>query len=262
MNQMTSYIQFLICLSLLSSCRITKSTNDRSLVWEENFDQEAFDPSVWSKIPRGKSDWQNMMSDSDSCYAMIDGNLVLKGIVNKPEFGLDDTSQFLTGGVYSKDKKSFHNGRLEIRAKLKGARGAWPAIWLLPENGHWPDGGEIDIMERLNSESKAYQTVHSYYTVRLNETHPPKSSTGPINADDYNVYAVDLRADSLRFFINDIHTFTYPRIDTDKQGQYPFDQPYYLLIDMQLGGSWVGSVYPEDLPAEMWVDWVRFYGME
>lgn len=49
------------------------------------------------------------------------------------------------------------------------------------------------------------------------------------------------------------------RIETDKQGQFPFDQPYYLLIDMQLGGSWVGKVYSEDLPAEMWVDWVRFY---
>jgi hypothetical protein len=28
---------------------------------------------------------------------------------------------------------------------------------------------------------------------------------------------------------------------------------------MQLGGSWVGAVDPEDLPVEMEIDWVRFY---
>ncbi len=230
------------------------------LAWEENFDQQGnFDTSVWSKIPRGTPDWMNYMSDFDSCYAMKDGNLVLRGIENQQRYGLNDTAQFLTGGVYSKGKKGFHNGRIEIRTKLIGARGAWPAIWLLPENGKWPDGGEIDIMERLNSESIAYQTVHSYYTVELKENLPKKGGTGKIDPDGYNVYAVELEKDSLRLFINDVHTLTYPRIETDKEGQFPFDQPYYLLIDMQLGGSWVGKVYPEDLPAEMWVDWVRFY---
>lgn len=66
--------------------------------------------------------------------------------------------------------------------------------------------------------------------------------------------------DSLVFFINDNHTFTYPRIETDKEGQYPFsDGQFYLLLDMQLGGSWVGAVEPDDLPVEMEIDWVRFY---
>lgn len=43
------------------------------------------------------------------------------------------------------------------------------------------------------------------------------------------------------------------------EGQFPFYQPYYLLIDMQLGGSWVGAVDPKELPVEMWVDWVKYY---
>lgn len=254
-------IVVLILMKFQAYCQESSlSDNEWKLKWEENFDQRGqFDPSVWSKIPRGTPDWMNYMSDFDSCYAMKDGNLILRGIQNKPEYGLNDTAQFLTGGVYSKGKKAFHNGRIEIRAKLKGARGAWPAIWLLPENAKWPDGGEIDIMERLNSDSIAYQTVHSYYTVVLKENQPPKGGTGKIDPDGYNVYAVELGKDSLRLFINDNHTLTYPRIETDKEGQFPFDQPYYLLIDMQLGGSWIGKVYPEDLPAEMRVDWVRFY---
>ena len=64
---------------------------------------------------------------------------------------------------------------------------------------------------------------------------------------------------TLVFAVNHRHTYTYPRIDTDKEGQFPFYQPYYLLIDMQLGGSWVGAVDPKELPVEMWVDWVKYY---
>ena len=132
-------------------------------MWEENFDQaEHFDEASWSKIPRGRSDWNNYMSDFDSCYAMRDGNLVLRGLVN---YSLPvDTAPFITGGVYTKGKVGFSDGRLDIRAKLYGATGAWPAFWLLPENEGWPDGGEIDIMERLNNDTIAYQTVHSAYT--------------------------------------------------------------------------------------------------
>ena len=54
-------------------------------------------------------------------------------------------------------------------------------------------------------------------------------------------------------------TFAYPKIETDKDGQFPFDKPYYLLVDMQLEGGCVGPVDTHDLPVEMYVDWVRYY---
>lgn len=242
---------------LLAAC--TPSQPEWRLVWEENFDQiNDFDPAVWSKIPRGTADWNNYMSDFDSLYEMRNGNLVLRGIQNLTQ--PQDTAPFLTGGVYTKGKMGFMDGRLEIKAKLNGAIGAWPAFWLLPQEGQWPMGGEIDIMERLNYDNIAYQTVHSHYTYDLGfKTTPPQGSTGPIHPEAYNVYAVEMYADSLCFFINDQHTFTYPRIETDQEGQFPFHQPFYLLLDMQLGGSWVGAVDPTELPVEMSIDWVRFY---
>lgn len=242
---------------LLSSCQ--EQPKEWKLVWEENFEEtDSFDPGIWSKIPRGTADWNRHMSDFDSCYAMHNGNLVLRGIVNHSLPG--DTSPVLTGGVYTKGKMLFSNGRVEVCARLHGARGAWPAFWLLPEDAKWPTGGEIDIMERLNNDSIAYQTVHSVYTQHLGiKDNPPQGSTGLINRDDYNIYAVELYPDSLSFYINDVHTFTYPRIETDKEGQFPFNRPYYLLLDMQLGGAWVGPYYTEDLPVQMEIDWVRFY---
>lgn len=247
---------------LIAACTSQKHLSKTTLNWEENFDQaKAFDTPRWSKIPRGKADWQKYMSDFDSCYALRDGKMILRGIVNNSLHS--DTARYLTGGIYSKDKVLFGFGRLEINAKLNGAKGAWPAFWLLSQDMKWPDGGEIDIMERLNFDSIAYQTVHSHYTYDLKIKEPKQGSTGPINPNDFNIYAVEMHPDSLVFFINNKRTFAYPRVQTDKEGQYPFDKyKYYLLLDMQLGGSWVGSVDPGNLPVEMEIDWVRFYAFK
>ena len=119
----------LLCISSgFSSCQ-RHSSDQWKLVWEDNFDQKTgFDPQVWSKIPRGKSDWNNYMTDFDSCFDMRDGNMVLRGIINYSQ--PNDTAPYLTGGIYTKGKKAFSNGRLEIRAKLNGARGEWPEIYL------------------------------------------------------------------------------------------------------------------------------------
>ena len=172
----------------------------------------------------------------------------------------EDTARYITGGVYTKGKKNITYGKVEVKARLDGAKGAWPAIWMLPEKGKWPNGGEIDIMERLNYDGFAYQTVHSYYTFVLNEkSNPKQSSTGKIDADGFNIYVVEILPDSLVFSINGKRTFTYPKIETDKKGQYPFGTPFYLLIDMQVEGSWVGKADPKDYPVKMEIDWVKFH---
>jgi beta-glucanase (GH16 family) len=244
---------------LVCGCSRQAHVSKTDLSWEENFNQSSFDTNRWTKIPRGTSDWNQYMSDFDSCYAMRDGKLILRGIRNTSL--PNDTARYLTGGVYTKDKVTFGFGRLEIKAKLNGAKGAWPAFWMLAENSKWPDGGEIDIMERLSFDTIVYQTIHTHYTETLKIKDNPKlGATGGIDPAAFNVYAVEKYQDSLVFFINNKKTFTYPRIQTDKEGQFPFDQhKHYLLIDMQLGGSWVGVVEPGDLPVEMEIDWVRFY---
>ena len=246
---------------LLSGCADNgkNSNGEWVLAWEDDFNG-TIDSSSWSKIPRWHPEWAQMMSDNPVCYGIRDGNLILRGVVN-PDMA--DSVDYITGGLYTKGKRAFHGGKIEVRARLQGAKGAWPAIWLKPfeeEKYPWPTGGEIDIMERLNHDSIAYQTVHSYYTHALGRSDNPRNGTvAPINKDGYNVYAVEMYKDSISFFINGRHSMTYPRIDYAIDGQFPFDRPYYLLVDMQLGGNWVGSVDPSELPVEMEVDWVRYY---
>lgn len=232
------------------------------LIWKENFRGKKINEKYWTKIPRGGSDWNRHMSSHHSLYEVNQSNMILHGVVNDG-VAPEDTARYITGGVYTKDKKTITYGKVEVKARLQGAKGAWPAIWMLPNEGKWPDGGEIDIMERLNHDSIAYQTVHSYYTFVLKHKDNPKhGGIGKIDPDGYNVYAVEILPDNLVFSINGNQTFTYPKIETEEKGQYPFGTPYYLLIDMQIEGTWVGKADPKEYPVKMEVDWVKMYKLK
>ncbi len=259
----------LICLATVglllgSSGTISARKNPWKKVFQENFNKGKLDTSVWKRTSRGGSDWQNTQSSDPRCLTFRKGCLVLRGIVNDDLKA--DTAHYLTGGIVSEGLKAFPApGRYEIKARLHAAQGAWPAIWLLAydtKNHPWPYGGEIDIMERLNGDSIAYQTVHTPYTLykKPEEKH---GGVGDIDPDDFNVYGVDIMPDSIRMHINGKTTFTYPRVPgLEKDHQYPFLLDQYMLIDMQLGGSWVGKVDPKDLPVEMEIDWVKVYELK
>lgn len=252
-----------LLLALLFVCSSTvesalAQTPRYRLVWADDFSGSAPDTASWSKIPRGRADWNRHMSSEDSLYAVRDGRLVLRGVVNGSLPA--DTARFLTGGLWTRGKHSVGYGKVEIRARLGQAQGAWPAFWMLPENVVWPEGGEIDIMEHLNHDSLVYQTVHSYYTLVLHQdTLPPHFATMAIDPDGYNTYTVEILPDRLIYSVNGRQSLVYPRIETDLEGQYPFGTPFYLLIDMQIEGSWVGRARQEELPVEMEIDWVRMY---
>lgn len=254
-------IMIILFMTIISVTRATGGEPQYRLVWEDDFNGTAIDTACWSKIPRGNSDWNRHMSPLDTLYQVRDGNLILRGIVNTHY--PSDTSRYLTGGIYTRNKKTINYGKVEIRAKLQGARGAWPAFWMVANNEKWPYGGEIDIMERLNNDTIAYQTIHTYYTHVLGiKDNPRHGGINKIETEEYNTYAVEILPDSLVLSINGNHTLTYPRIDTDKEGQYPFGIPYYLMLDMQIEGSWVGKASPEDYPVEQHIDWVRFYELD
>lgn len=270
------FILLIIIPLFFSACKIAERSGDRKhiyvqkdnretkrwkLVWEEQFNDVQLDTTKWTRIPPGKSDWNLHMSSHDSCYRLSDGLLYLRGI-NNPDRSID-TRPFLTGGIWTKGKFAFQYGRIEIRAKLESAQGAWPAIWMLAEQdkyGKYPKNGEIDIMEHLNYDKIIYQTTHSYYTLDLKQKdNPPHYGTAKINAGEFNTFGVSWYPDRIVFQLNGEDTFVYPRVEGVDASQWPYDQPFYMLIDQQLGGSWVGKVSPEQLPVQMIVDWVKVY---
>jgi len=246
------------------------------LVWEDDFDKGTLDTTIWSRIglfesPKWKVPVENWR-EVKNCFRYItatdprvvefdDENIHLKGIIN-PDSLTGDPRPYLTGGVYSWNKFAFQYGRIEIKAKLDPAYGAWPAIWMLSEKDIYPDqhNGEMDIMERLNHDDYAYQTTHNHYTITLKQTEPKKSTTAKINPDDYNIYSVSWYPDKLVYAINGIKSYEYPKVPGAGTYQWPFDQPFYLLIDQQMEHEWPGKITnPEELPISMTVDWVRLY---
>lgn len=261
---------------LLSSCSVSQKLSEKpyvivqkegreakkwKLVWEDDFDGNDIDSTKWSRIPKGESDWNKHMSTVDDVFRLEHGSLYLRGI-NNPDT-TKDPRPFITGGIWSKNKFAFQYGRIEIRAKLGSAQGAWPAMWMLAEldkYGKYPLNGEIDIMEHLNYDTIIYQTTHSHYTLNLGQKdNPPHGGTATVNANEYNVYGLSWYPDKIVFQLNGKDTFTYPRVDGVDKSQWPYDQPFFILIDQQLGGKWVGKVDQSELPVEMEIDWVKVY---
>lgn len=238
--------------------RRTRSEGWR-LVWADEFDGTSVDTASWSRCPAGNADWMRHMSPLDSLCRVENGTLRLYGIC-RPD-GADDRRPYLTGGVQSKGKRSIRLGRVDVRARFNCAQGFWPAIWLMPDiDTPWPSGGEIDIMEHLNHDTIAYQTVHSSHTLEQREPRTDHGSTAPIDRDGFNVYSAVVTHNGVEFYINGRHTYTYPKLPSAAEDQYPFaGQPFYVILSAQLGGSWVGGIDPSQLPVKMEIDYVRFY---
>ncbi len=231
------------------------------LVWQDEFDGDKLDETKWSRIPDPKggkcSDWNRHTSERADLVELKDGVLALVGVANTDTNA--DPRPCLQGQIYSKGKYAFAYGKIEIRAKFDNQQGAWPAFWLLPENRKWPNGGEIDVIERLNSDNFVYQTCHSGWTFTMKKGKDPlQGGKALITPDTWNVYGLEWYDDALVWTVNGVETFRYPRTDAHEL-QWPFTSPYYILLDQQLGGGWVGKIDLKTLPARTYVDWVRVY---
>jgi beta-glucanase (GH16 family) len=246
------------------------------LVWEDDFNINSLDTNYWSRIGLFESPkWKvpvEKWREVNNCFRYItatdprvitfdQSNIYLKGIIN-PDSLIGDPRTYLTGGIYSWRKFAFQYGRIEIKAKLDHAYGMWPAIWMLSEKDVYPNqhNGEMDIMETLNHDDFAYQTTHNHSTITLKQTEPKNSSTAKININDYNIYSLSWYPDKLVYAINGVTSYEYPKVAGEGTFQWPFDQPFYLLIDQQMEHEWPGMITnPEELPISMTVDWVRLY---
>ena len=256
-----------ILLIAIAFVRVSHAQEHRryALIWHDEFDTGVLDNQVWSKIWRSKADWAVHMSSHDTLYAFEGGDLVLRGMVN--DFLPNDNAPFLTGGVWSKHRKSFGFGKVEIRAKFDVAQGFWPAIWMMPQVNRelsWPHGGEIDIMEHFRDNPHINHTVHSHYTYNLGKRNRPSQVAYPkYNEGEYNTYGMERFQDSLVFFLNGRRTFNYPRFRMGEDGQFPFSQhDFYLILDAQLGRDRSPYIDTVKLPVELRVDYVRYYELD
>ena len=242
---------------------VTESAASRSeyvLVFSDEFnkpDGTLPDSEVWTPCTcRPKVTWARFLSNSPKVAFIQDGNLVLRAIPN-PNRSTDDVDM-LTGGINSSQKFAFRYGRVECRALVNPFVGNFPAIWMMPKTAlAWPKGGEIDIFEQINTEQKAYSTVHSAWT----KSHPDETHSGNVNLpmDRFHIYALEWEKDVLTFFADGKQVYQYKK-QNDSQEQWPFDKSdFYLILNQSVGdGAW--AKMPDAMHTyEMRIDWIRVY---
>ena len=255
------------------------------IIWQDEFNATSLDTTKWTKIDRftdidfcltkdawlaDLEKWKDIKNitcfsyttGNPELYDFADGKLLLHGIVNPDT--ITDPRPYLQGAIKSKRKFAFQYGKIEIRAKLEAATGSWPAFWMLSEKEIYEKlphrNGEMDIMERLNYEDSVYQTTHSHWTIEMKQKqNPPYFAKSAFNPDEFNTFGLEWYPDKLVYLVNGKTTYEYPKIKGADAAQWPFDQPFYVMLDQQLGGGWVGEIDPKDLPAKVTIDWIRVY---
>ncbi|MBR6761588.1 MAG: family 16 glycosylhydrolase [Oscillospiraceae bacterium] len=240
-----------------------------TLLWNDEFDGTELDESIWNYEPH-EPGWTNQelqeyTTSTDNVF-LRDGNLVIKAIKTQK----DGADYYTSGKVTAQNKKDFMYGKVVARAKVPEGQGLWPAIWMMPKDegyyGQWPKCGEIDIMEVLGSRvNTAYGTVH------YGEPHAEQQGTFVLEqgsfADDFHEYSVEWEPGEMRFYIDGEHYHTvndwFTAVDGEDEKPYPapFNQPFFVQMNLAVGGTWPGN--PDETTdfskAEFEIDYVRVY---
>ena len=249
----------------------TPAIEGYNLLWSDEFDGSGeMDLTKWNYEPHEpgwtNNELQEYTTSTDNVF-LRDGNLVLKALKTEK----DGVTHYTSGKVTGQNKTDFQYGKVVVSAKVPEGQGLWPAIWMMPKDesyyGQWPKCGEIDIMESLG-----HDTTVSYSTIHYGEPHGEQQGTITKEGDEsfsakFHEYSVEWEPGEMRFYTdgelvltcND--WFTAVEGEDDKPYPAPFDQPFFVQMNLAVGGNWPGN--PDETTnfdnAEFLIDYVRVY---
>lgn len=245
------------------------------LVWEQDFTRKEADLKQWN-IRKGNDlldlnenpidlGWgngeQQFYTDHSSNLYFDQNGLNLCARRERTEQG-ERSFNYTSARLDTRDHFSFCYGKLVVRAKLPVGQGLWPAIWLLPQDqtyGPWPASGEIDILEARGRLPKNIAGTLHYgadFEHKVVDEFPYELESGTIN--EFRDYALEWNADSIRWLV-DGHCYAQRKLEP---GVMPFDQPFYLVLNLAVGG-WYDRVEVDEtaLPGVMTVAGIWLYDL-
>lgn len=261
------YIALIIVLINLGCTDNEKQTvaTFSNLVLADEFNTDgALNSKVWTyDIGTGQNGWGNnelqYYTNRPENVTVQNGVLIITA--RKEQFnGSGYTSaRIKTEGLFEQTY-----GRFEARIRVPYGQGMWPAFWLLGNNCNepaftWPRCGEIDVMEFRGQEP----------TVIHGSVHGPGYSAGNAITKSYrlqndrfdtgfHVYGIEWAPNYVNFYVDNV---LYNQIKReDVTGEWVLDHPFYIIINLAVGGNFVGSPNSQTVfPQNMLVDYVRVY---
>jgi beta-glucanase (GH16 family) len=258
------------------SVSILSCTNDDSafiernyqLVWEDNFTGQAGtspDASKWTYdigVGPGNDGWGNQELEY---YTNRPENVSLDGSGNLAITARKENylgRNYTSARIKTKDLFSQKYGRFEARIKMPWGQGLWPAFWMLGANIDevgWPQCGEIDIMEYRGQQPLiVHGSLHGPGYSGGNAITKSFGLTDSRFDVDFHVFAIEWGEDYIDYFVDDN---LYQRIKPeDVAGQWVYDQPFFMILNVAVGGNYVGAPSPQtQFPQTMLVDYVKVY---
>lgn len=255
-------------LSCLVFCTVVWTASAQSpktyrLVWADEFNYKGLpDPQKWS-YDTGGHGWGNQerqyYTAKESKNAKVEnGHLVITARQEKT--GNNDYS---SARLVSRNKGDWQYGKIQVRAKLPKGRGTWPAIWMLPtaQPLHWPDDGEIDIMEAVGWDPEnIHGSIHTKAFNHIDKTQKTDSIHVPGAHDGFQLYELEWTPETIEVSANGKKYFRFKNPHLSRK-EWPFDQPFHLILNIAVGGFWgnVKGIDAAAFPAKMEIDYVRVY---
>ena len=229
-----------------------------NIVWDDEFNGTAINPAIWTFENGNNGGWGNNELEyytSRTNNAYVSNGLLHIVARQESTNGFSFTSaRMKTQGLYATPTY----GRFEWRARLPAGVGMWPALWMMGTNFPlvgWPGCGEIDVVENNGSNPAFVQgSLHS------NGGDPTAihNFTGGESVTNFHTYLLDWEPGSIKWFVDG-------QVYETQSSQTPFNAPFFFLMNLAVGGQYVGSPTVSQIkagtvfPAELQVDYVRVY---
>ena len=235
---------FLIIICYLVICQVSWAKKPFSkLVFNDEFSGQGLPTdSLWGYeegFARNGEMQYYSVKRAENCYRK-DGFLHIV-ILNDSALIGGKIRLVTSASIITKGKKSWKYCKVEVRAKLPACLGTWPAIWMMPENdkyGEWPKSGEIDIMENVG-----YDAGKVHYAIHSDKYNHTKDNQKRFTVDcstaftDFHVYGLEWTKKEIKWFLDGKLQYAISKVENG-WSDWPFDQPFYLILNSAFGGGW------------------------
>ncbi len=255
-----------------------------SLVWSDEFDGNSLNMENWSyELGNWKTDdkgnyitngWGNNEQEfyTDSNTMVNDGVLTIAARKENYTDPVQGSYEYTSARLSTQHKFSTCGGRIEVRARCDSGKSLWPAIWMLPEDsvyGGWAASGEIDIMEGWGSTpEKICGTIHfgDVWPGNTYLTNDYEFASGDSSAN-WHTYSVEWDSNEIRWYVDDdLYSTQSEWYSVNRAYPAPFDQNFYILLNLAVGGHFDGidGIYADpatfaDGEKHFDIDYVRVY---